>query len=171
MPLIKSYSQRISTPECHATATWFKAILELQDDISEVLPYLNSELQCFDYNHDARILLWDDEENGKRYAFRPHEVVIAPIESREEANELVDYIVSTVNFIWDRKDQIEPSFEGRRIPPKVLDIFKLLPRSNCQECGFPTCMAFAAELRNDHSKLSLCPYINEKGYKNLVLQT
>jgi acetyl-CoA decarbonylase/synthase complex subunit gamma len=43
-----------------------------------------------------------------------------------------------------------------------------LPRSNCKKCGFPTCMAFAAELRADFTILSLCPYISEQDFKKVV---
>ena len=29
---------------------------------------------------------------------------------------------------------------------KALDIFKLLPKTNCKKCGCPTCLAFAMKL-------------------------
>ena len=43
-----------------------------------------------------------------------------------------------------------------------LDIFKLLPRTNCGECGVPTCMAFAMRLAAKNAELAACPYASEE---------
>jgi len=164
--LITSIDMKLSTPDCHPGADWYNVVVDLQDDITEVLGYLNAELKDADYNHKAKVLLW--KSSGKKYAFRPNEIVITPVEDKEEAHQLVDDIICTVNNIWVRREEIEPNFEGKKPPPKVLDIYKLLQRTNCKECGFPSCMAFAAVLRNDSAKLPLCPYISEKDYMSLV---
>ena len=42
-----------------------------------------------------------------------------------------------------------------------LDIFKLLPKTNCGECGVPTCMAFAMKLASKNAELSACPYASD----------
>jgi len=157
--LIRSYDIKLATPDCFPGAAWFRVNLNLHNDITEVLPYLNAELEGADYNHDTKILLWNSGE--KKYAFRPHEIIIAPVHDREEAEELAHAILRTVNEIWIRRDKIEPKFEGKKPLPSVLDIFKLLPRTSCRECGYLTCMAFAAALRSDPAKLSLCSYISE----------
>jgi len=44
-----------------------------------------------------------------------------------------------------------------------LQIYKLLPRTNCKECGFPTCLAFAMKLAAKQADLSACPYVSEEG--------
>ena len=41
-----------------------------------------------------------------------------------------------------------------------LDIFKVLPKTNCHDCGETTCLAFAASVVKKHKQLSLCPYLN-----------
>jgi acetyl-CoA decarbonylase/synthase, CODH/ACS complex subunit gamma len=43
-----------------------------------------------------------------------------------------------------------------------MDIFKLLPKTNCGECGVPTCMAFAMKLAQKNAELSACPYASEE---------
>jgi len=164
--LIRSYNLKLATPECSPEADWYSVYVDLHDDITEVLPYLNAELKGFDYHHSAKILLWIDD--GTRYAFRPREIAISSVESRDEAQRLVNRIVDTVNDIWNRRNEIKPDFEGKKPLPNVLDIYKLLPGTNCRECGSPTCMAFAATLRSDSTKLSLCPYLSEQDYVNLV---
>jgi acetyl-CoA decarbonylase/synthase complex subunit gamma len=48
-----------------------------------------------------------------------------------------------------------------------LQIFKLLPKTNCGECGVPTCMAFAMKLAAKNAELSSCPYASEDA-KNTI---
>lgn len=43
-----------------------------------------------------------------------------------------------------------------------LQIFKLLPKTNCGECGVPTCMAFAMKLAAKNADLAACPYASEQ---------
>jgi acetyl-CoA decarbonylase/synthase, CODH/ACS complex subunit gamma len=43
-----------------------------------------------------------------------------------------------------------------------LNIFKLLPKTNCGECGVPTCLAFAMKLAQKKAELSECPYASEE---------
>ena len=52
-----------------------------------------------------------------------------------------------------------------------IDVYMLLPKTNCKECGEPNCMAFAAKLANREVSLEECPPIlkkeHEKAYKKL----
>ena len=41
-----------------------------------------------------------------------------------------------------------------------IQIFKLLPKTNCGECGVPTCLAFAMNLAAAKAELASCPYIS-----------
>lgn len=43
-----------------------------------------------------------------------------------------------------------------------LEIYKLLPKTNCKECGFPTCLAFALKLAAKSAELSACPHVSEQ---------
>jgi acetyl-CoA decarbonylase/synthase complex subunit gamma len=43
-----------------------------------------------------------------------------------------------------------------------LQIFKLLPNTNCKECGFQTCLAFAMKLAARQVELDLCPHASEE---------
>ena len=40
-----------------------------------------------------------------------------------------------------------------------LDIYKLLPRTNCKECGFQTCLAFALQLAKKAVSFEKCPFV------------
>jgi len=43
-----------------------------------------------------------------------------------------------------------------------LAIYKLLPKTNCKECGFPTCLAFAMKLAQKGTELDKCPTVSDE---------
>jgi acetyl-CoA decarbonylase/synthase complex subunit gamma len=49
-----------------------------------------------------------------------------------------------------------------------IQIYKLLPQTNCKECGFPTCLAFAMKLAAKQVELSACPYVSDASKKQLA---
>lgn len=48
-----------------------------------------------------------------------------------------------------------------------LDIYKLLPKTNCRECGFATCLAFAMQIAKKAVSLDKCPYLSEESKRTL----
>ncbi|MBI4216299.1 MAG: acetyl-CoA decarbonylase/synthase complex subunit gamma [Chloroflexi bacterium] len=44
-----------------------------------------------------------------------------------------------------------------------IEIYKHLPKTNCKDCGFPTCLAFAMKLSQKSVELSACPHVSEAG--------
>ena len=163
--LIGSYDLELIDPPCVPGAATWSAKAHLQDDITEVLSYLNAELKGADYNHNAKVLIWQDK--GKKYAFRPYEISAAPVEIREEAHKVINDVVTIVNNIWERRQEISPEVKQRKLPT-VMDIYKLLPKSNCKECGYSTCMGYAADLRTGKTKLSQCPNVSEENRDSLL---
>jgi len=49
-----------------------------------------------------------------------------------------------------------------------LEIYKLLPKTNCKECGFPTCLAFAMQLAAKKISLEKCPHVSEEAKNTLA---
>jgi acetyl-CoA decarbonylase/synthase complex subunit gamma len=49
-----------------------------------------------------------------------------------------------------------------------IQIYKMLPQTNCKECGFPTCLAFAMKLAAKQVELSACPYVSDASKKQLA---
>src|SRR3990172_1060019 len=49
-----------------------------------------------------------------------------------------------------------------------IQIYKMLPQTNCKECGFPTCLAFAQKLAAKQVELGSCPYVSEEAKKQLA---
>lgn len=48
-----------------------------------------------------------------------------------------------------------------------LEIFKLLPKTNCGDCGVPTCMAFAMKLAQKKAELSECPHASDEAKETM----
>ncbi len=48
-----------------------------------------------------------------------------------------------------------------------MQIFKLLPKTNCKECGVPTCLAFAMNLASGKAELDSCPYVSDEARAQL----
>jgi acetyl-CoA decarbonylase/synthase complex subunit gamma len=51
--------------------------------------------------------------------------------------------------------------------PTAMEIYKLLPKKNCGECKFPTCLAFAMQLANQKVALEACPYVSPEAKATL----
>ncbi|MDR0334304.1 MAG: acetyl-CoA decarbonylase/synthase complex subunit gamma [Methanomassiliicoccaceae archaeon] len=45
--------------------------------------------------------------------------------------------------------------------PTAIEFFKLLPKTNCKDCGQPTCLAFAMLLANQKAKIDDCPHVSQ----------
>jgi acetyl-CoA decarbonylase/synthase complex subunit gamma len=49
-----------------------------------------------------------------------------------------------------------------------LDIYKKLPKTNCGDCGLPTCLAFAMKLAGGQAKIEACPHVSEDAKAELA---
>jgi ArsR family metal-binding transcriptional regulator len=159
--LVPDYDFELSSPPCKPGAATWSARVTLETDIDEVLPYLNARLDGAYYDHNAKILIWKDQ--GHSFAYRSREIKASPARDREEARDLIARAVALANDTWEDRNNIEPSFEKRTLP-NMMQIYRLLPRTNCGECGFVTCMAYAAALREGDTELGCCPALAEEAY-------
>lgn len=51
--------------------------------------------------------------------------------------------------------------------PTAIEFFKLLPKTNCKDCGQPTCLAFAMLMANQKAKIEDCPHIQQEAKDTL----
>lgn len=156
--LIDDYEIELSTPACDLESPIYAAKVTFAADASEVLPYVNATVEKGEFIPGIPVLVWKDAQH--RYALRPHEIAISNITDRGEGSELAAAIVTRINHIWDHRDEMEPSYASFE-KPKVLDVLKLLPRTNCKQCGEPACMAYATRLVEGKKSLADCPPLTE----------
>ena len=152
--LINDYELRLVEPECAPGAGRWGALVMLPGDISAVFPYLNAVIIGAWYDHENRVLIWRQPEQA--FAFRPREIRLARVEDTEDARRIAGEVIERVNETWQKRDGITPRYVTREMP-SVMDILKLLPLSNCRACGYPTCMAFAADVRAGKVMPESCP--------------
>jgi len=60
------------------------------------------------------------------------------------------------------------SMSSKKSGMNPLDVLKYLNRSNCRECGLPTCLAFATQLVNGEKKLTDCPHLSKEAVEELT---
>ena len=152
--LITGYDLEVFTPPCSPGAGRFSAIARLKDDIRQVLPYLNATLRHAAYNPAAPALVWKD--GAHHVVFHADHVAISNLEDRPAAVREVERLVGLVNQTWERRGSIEPSTEVRRRPTPMA-LYRLLPGTNCRECGQPSCWHFALRLASGQAAPEACP--------------
>lgn len=152
--LVDDYEVEVTTPECDLESPIYMARVLLASDISEAIPYVNASVEKAEFVKGVPALVF--REGGRKYAMRPREILISNVTERSEALSLARAMVDKVNRIWEDRQNIEPSYESWE-KPKVLDLLRLLPGTNCKECGVPTCMAFATRLSEGKARAGECP--------------
>jgi len=157
--LIDDYEVKVQTPACDLESPIYMATVTITSDISEVLPYVNATVEKGEFSPAIPVLVYRD--GGRKYALRPHEIAISNISEKHEADLLARKLVDRLNSLWEDRDSLEPSYDSWE-KPKVLDLLKLLPGSNCKKCSVPTCMAFAAKLSEGKASLDECPALGEE---------
>jgi ArsR family metal-binding transcriptional regulator len=80
---------------------------------------------------------------------------LAKVEDEKEAEELLKWLKDLINETYEKRDQIEPNY-SKAADLKALDIFKLLPGTNCKKCGEPSCLAFAVKLVGQEIGIANC---------------
>lgn len=152
--LIEEYELEVYTPPCEPGAERFAATARLKADISEVLPYLNATLRGAVYHRSANALTW--KKGGHNIAFHAYEISTSNVEDRESAKQELEGLIQLVNRTWERRAEIAPDYETHQRPTPMA-IYKLLPQTNCKQCGEATCYIFAVKLAAAQKKLADCP--------------
>jgi len=159
--LIEHYDLDVFTPPCDPGAERYSAIARLVTDISPVLPYLNATLRGAVYTPAASALTW--KKGGHNLAFHAYEIATSNVEDREAAIKEMEGLIDLVNRTWERRAEITPDSATRQ-RPTAMALYKLLPATNCRQCGQPTCWNFALKLAASAVPLAACTPLAEPAY-------
>ena len=157
--LLTSYSKEIFRPECNPSFRSLHCIAHLDQDVTRALPYLNVTLGGFEYLKDPPAVTF--RLHGKLITVHPRQIAVNALRDEEEADKILEWMKREINDAWDNREKITPSYEGAP-KPKLLEILKLLPKTNCRECGQPTCMVFATLAAQGVNEEGDCPALNEE---------
>ncbi|MFZ2445061.1 MAG: (Fe-S)-binding protein [Syntrophobacteraceae bacterium] len=152
--LLKGYRKEVVRPECRPEAQSVHCIAHLDEDITEVIPYLNAVLGGFQYIKDPPSVSF--RVHGKLIAVHSRRICVNALRDEGEGDKIIEWLKQEINDTWERRKEIEPRFEGAP-KPKVFEILKLLPKTNCRECGQPTCMVFATQVAEGGKGAEDCP--------------
>jgi ArsR family metal-binding transcriptional regulator len=155
--LIKGYTKSFVRPP-NPSATHLRCYAALEADLTEALPYVNTALKGFQYHREPPSLTL--KLPGKLVTLSPRMIAINIVKDETEAEEILAWLKQKINDIWERRGEMEPSFE-RAPPPRVLDILKQLPMTNCRRCGEPTCMVFAVKVSQGDRTPEQCPALDK----------
>jgi ArsR family metal-binding transcriptional regulator len=142
MPLVTRLAI-IGVVPCLADTAKIRVTAELDADIGDVLPYLNTTLKNAIYNARTRTLTVRKE--GMLFTLRRNTLTGTKLRDVDHVRIELERLIATINETWERRSDITPSFE-RREQPTVLEIYRRLAATNCRQCGENTCLAFAAKL-------------------------
>jgi ArsR family metal-binding transcriptional regulator len=111
--------------------------------LDEVLQYLATLPGVIAYNPETLTLTF--RRTPGFMTLYPDKVYITQIKDTEEGLELLKALVDAINVSWDGRADLVAVTTARRAP-RPLDIWTLLPQTNCKRCGEETCLAFACQL-------------------------
>jgi ArsR family metal-binding transcriptional regulator len=159
--LLKSFEITHILP-CLADPEKIRTIAQLSDDVREALPYLNATLKGTIYNHRAGILTF--KRDGVMVTLYPTTVTLAKVDDETRAKDLMEWLTRLVNETFENRKNIQPDYE-RGTTLRALDVFKLIPGTNCKRCGEPSCLAFAVKLAAQEMEITKCTPLFSAEYK------
>ncbi len=145
-----------SGPLPHDGRPCYSAKFELGFNITTLFPYLNAVVEKAQfYTQPDYVKFMHDDHLCILY---PHEGAFTPIANHTDAVEFLGLLLEFIRNIAQRTKEISPDYRQCK-SISALDIFKLLPGTNCQDCGFATCLAFAASLSRQKTSQIKCPHL------------
>ncbi len=162
--LLEDYTLEIFNSKCQPGAMGVHCFAHLDQDISKALPYVNAVLGGFEYLVDPPALTLRSQ--GKLMTLHGRKIAVNALKDEQEAKKIIEWLKNEINDAWEGRDRIVPSFHGRP-KPKLIEILKLLPKTNCRKCGQPTCMVFAAQAMEGGRGVEHCPELSNENRTKL----
>lgn len=161
MKLIENFSFELTPIPCEIGSEDYKLTAKTDKSLNDLLPYLNGYIKKGIYTPQANTFVFNYE--GHKVSVSNDKVMIARIKSKDEGKDLAEKVIAFLNEIYEKKDEISPCYE-RREPPKALDIYKLLPKTNCKKCGEPSCFVFATKLSQGDHEIEDCTELSPEQF-------
>jgi ArsR family metal-binding transcriptional regulator len=162
MFIVKRYELEMEAPGCHPGSETWNATAHLEEDMDAVFPYLNAVWEEALYSPAGRQLAV--RRGDHRVALKPREITITNLADRDAAAIEMEALIAEINHIWLSRDTLTPRQTPRR-RLVAMEIYKLLPHTNCKLCGQASCFAFAGQLTVGAACLEDCsPLAGEPQY-------
>jgi ArsR family metal-binding transcriptional regulator len=160
--IAKDYDLQLEAPACEPGAEYWNATARFKEDMSEVFPYLNAQWSDAIYSPGAKQITFRYEDRS--VALKPYEITISNLPDRDSATVELEKIIGEINRIWMDRENLTP-LETPRKRLVAMDVYQLLPQTNCKVCGAPTCFAFASKVTVGEASIEACtPLFEEAQY-------
>lgn len=149
--------QPLATPigkDWYADETILVAGIKFEKDLSPIFPYLNAVISRAVYLTQPPFIRFRYEEVV--CALHPFYLAAFPFSDRPRAEAFMERLIAFINDVHGRSDSIAPNHKTHN-PVSVIKVLKLLPKTNCGRCGYPTCLAFASAVRTGRAIPHQCP--------------
>lgn len=152
----------IRTMPCLAEPGKIIVVGQPDRSIAEVEPFLNALLpNVITYNPGAGVMTL--RRRPGFITLYPDQVMITQVKDVQEGLELLAALKDLLNQVWERRAEIAPR-EAPRRQARPLDVYALLPGTNCRACGEATCMAFAFALIQGQRRPEECPALTDERF-------
>ncbi len=132
--------------------------------LNEVIPYLATLPSIISYNPNTLTLTFRRQPGF--LTLYPEKVYITQIKDADAGLEVFDALKEAINATWEHRDELSAVTTARRAP-RHLDIYALLPQTNCKRCGEATCLAFAVQLILQKCELQQClPLLQDPAFSD-----
>ncbi len=162
--LLNRYHKEIINAECNPNFESVHCIAHLDEDISEVIPYLNAELGGYQFISEPIAVTF--KIYGRLITVHSKKIAINALKDEAQADKIIEWLKDKINETWENRLEIKPLYEA--MPrPKLVEILKLLPNTNCKECEQPTCMVFALQLAEGEKAVEDCSQLSAENREEL----
>lgn len=140
----------------HLEPRCFSAKFQFDGSIAPLFPFLNAEIKGALYNGDPEYIKF--LYKNRLCILYPQEGAFTSVENHGDAIDYLHLLEELLQDIQARQESILPNHRQITVV-SPLDIYKILPGTNCKECGYNTCLAFAAALSRQYTSHIKCPYL------------
>lgn len=151
--LLRDFKYQLFVPQCNPNAETLNLLAAFSDDISVVLPYLNAVVKGGIFHPDAGTLSF---RHGPNFiTLFPRRAAVTKIADDEDAVRTLTWLRDLINETDGARSTIEPDYTSREAL-QPLQVYGLLPGTNCGECGESTCLAFALKVVMEGAGIEAC---------------
>jgi ArsR family metal-binding transcriptional regulator len=146
----------VKTLPCLAEPGKIIAVGEPDRSLTDVIPFLANLPGVIAYNPETLSLTFRRPRGFM--TIYSDKITITQVADADEGIRLFVALKEAINATWERRAQL-PGVSRRKRTPRPLDIWTLLPRTNCTKCNEATCMAFAVAVLQGKRAPADCPVL------------
>ncbi len=165
--LLTSFTVEFTPADCcRNKGPSLRCLARLDQNVGEALPYLNAVLGGYTYIKEPPSLTFH-YSRGILVTVDADSITINCTKNPAEAEEILAWLQREINTAWENRKDMSPRYTAAPWP-KPSDILRLLPKTDCGQCGLSTCIAFASMASQGGKVAKDCPELPPSAQKALT---